>query len=76
MTVQDRAAGFGVIGTWAAWFASHIADINLWLQFFLLVGGLISTGYAIRHYRNKNKSWHRDYTDTGSFRAYRQEDSE
>ena len=62
------------MGTWGAWLASHIAEINQWLQFFILVGGLISTVYAIRHYRRKDRAWKKEFTDTGTFRAYRPND--
>lgn len=74
MSQQDRAAGFGVLGSWGAWWTSHIADINQWLQFFLLIGGLVSTIYAIRHYKKRIAILDKDFTNTGSFKTFQRDD--
>ena len=50
------SGGTGVVGvllTWLSFFLSHLVQVNLILQFFVLIGGLISTYFAVQFYRER-----------------------
>ena len=56
MTAQDKPAAAGVVGAFVTWFAANIANINLYLQFLVLVAGFVGGVYSIIYYRKRLQS--------------------
>lgn len=76
MATEDKVAGIGVVGTWGAWGASHIAEINQWVQLVLLIAGLISAFYTIRHYRSRERALIYSFTGSNAFPSFKHTDTE
>ena len=53
---KERLADSGALTGFAAWFLSHLAQINGFLQFCLLLASIVATVLAARyHWRNTKK---------------------
>lgn len=56
MIAHERAADAGTASVWVLWFMSHLDQVNGILQFIVLIGALISTGFSlVSHWRKRNK---------------------
>ena len=53
MNDHTRLADTAAVTTWAAWFMSHILEINEVLQFVVLCVGIVSGMVAIRYHWKK-----------------------
>lgn len=54
-SVPKTLANVAVGGTWVTWFVSHIADINVFLQFIALVAAITASCLASRYYVRNTK---------------------
>ena len=71
MEQADKQTLVGASVTWGGWLLSHLPEINSFLQSALLIVGLIGGIYTILNSRMKRAILKKDFTDTGTFKAYK-----
>ena len=73
--VDNKVAG-GIAVSAGSFITSWLPQINLWLQFAVLVLGVAGAVYTLVLLRKRHKIIQRDFTDTGRFKAFMRDDLE